>query len=193
MLIVEIIFRTVIILGARAMSPERDQVRGSRNWLIAGIARGGVQAKILVRALAVLLVVISSSPCVALSEGIRSFNPATPEEVARWTQLLGLRPDARLPIKSIKLQLRDAAMSITRVENAACDQDVCPTFFKYELGRVFEFVIPCKEGLGILDVPMRDINGQVVHSIVLDVGHGLSTLVRPTSLGPIITPSRHAF
>lgn len=175
------------------MSPERDQFRGIRKRLIAGIVRIGAQVKILVRALAVLLVVISSSPCVALSEGIRSFNPALPEEVALWTQLLGLKPDARVPIKSIKLQLGAAAMSITRVESAACDQDLCPTFFKYELGRVFEFVIPCKEGLGILDVPARDINGQVVKSIELDVGHGLSTLVRPTSLGPIITPSRHAF
>lgn len=175
------------------MSPERDQFRGVRNWLIVKIARISVQAKIIARALAVLLAVISSSPCMAISQGIDSFNPATPEEVARWTQLLGLRADARVPIKSIKLQLGDATMSITRVENAACDQDVCPTFFKYELGRVFEFVIPCKEGLGILDVPARDINGQVVHSIVLDVGHSLSTLVRPTSLGPIITPSRHAF
>ena len=175
------------------MSPERDQFYETGNWPATRMARVGRQVKILVRALAVLLAVISSSPCVALSEGIRSFNPAPPEEVALWTQLLGLRPDARLPIKSIKLQLRDAAMSITRVENAACDQDVCPTFFKYELGRVFEFVIPCKEGLGILDVPARDINGQVVKSIELDVSHGLSTLVRPTSLGPIITPSRHAF
>ncbi len=130
--------------------------------------------------------VISSSPCVALSEGINSFNPATPEEVARWTQLLGLKPDARVPIKSIKLQLGAAAMSITRVESAACDKDVCPTFFKYELGRVFEFAIPCKEALMILDVPARDI-------IVLYVGHGLTTIVRPTSLGPVIEPSRHGF
>jgi hypothetical protein len=45
----------------------------------------------------------------------------------------------------------------------------------------------------ILDVPARDINGQVVHSIVLDVGHSLTTPVRPTSLGPIITPLRRAF
>jgi hypothetical protein len=49
-----------------------------------------------------------------------------------------------VPIKSIKLQLGAAAMSITRVESAACDQDLCPTFFKYELGRVLSSLSPVR-------------------------------------------------
>jgi hypothetical protein len=150
------------------------------------------KAKYLVGIFAVLLAILVSSPCAALSEGIESFPPATPAETARWVKLLGLESDAGVRIKSITLTLHDATVSITRVENAACIEDVCPTFFEYQLDRAFEFIIPCKERLLLLDVPQRDANGHVV-SFYLDVGKSLTTNVRPTSLGPVITTRRRIF
>jgi len=145
------------------------------------------QTKTLVRMLAICLAVLGSSPCNAISERIDSFDLATPDEAARWISFLRLGADTRVRIKSRTVRLRDVTVSMTRIENAACIQDVCLTFFRYELGKVFEFIIPCKEGLLILDMATTDPNGEFVVDAALAAGDNLTTFVRPTSLGPVIT------
>jgi len=52
-----------------------------------------------------------------------------------------------------------------------------------KLGKVFEFIIPCKEGLLILDMATTDPNGEFVVDAALAAGDNLTTFVRPTSLG----------
>jgi hypothetical protein len=161
----------------------KDHVGG----FMRNLARVIGQTKTLVGILAICLAVLGSGPCNAISERIDSFDLATSDKAAHWISLLGLGSDAGVRIKSRTVQLRDVTVSMTRIENATCIQDVCLTFFKYELGRVFEFIIPCKEGLVILDMATKDPNGDFVVDAVLAAGDNLTTLVRPTSLGPVIT------
>jgi hypothetical protein len=123
----------------------------------------------------------------AISTKIGSFNPVSPEETAHWVRLLGLEAQDGVRVKSTTVWLREVSLSVTRVESSACVEDACPTFFKYELGKVFEFVVPCKEGLEILDIATRDPSGKYVVSVAVAAGHNLTTLIKPTSLGPIIT------
>jgi hypothetical protein len=155
---------------------------------IAKIPNISEQAKLLARLLTIGFAVLCSSPCNAISLTIDSFELASPDEAARWIHLLDLGREVGVRVKSTTVRLRDVTVSITRIESAAgCTQDVCPTFFKYELDKVFEFIVPCKEELVILDMTRRDSNGKYVVSVALAAGENLTTLVTPTSLGPIIT------
>jgi hypothetical protein len=140
--------------------------------------------------MAMILAVFYSSLGHAISMKISPFNPVSPEETAHWVHLLGLGAHDTVRVKSITVWLRDVSLSATRVESAACVEDACPTFFKYELGKVFEFVISCKEEVEIQDITTMDPSGKYVVSIALATGHNLTTLIKPTSLGPIITTLR---
>jgi hypothetical protein len=172
------IFRTIISSDAPGGRLKDNQLRRT------SVDR---QTKALIRLFAVGLAFLSLSPCNAISLRIDSFELASPDEAARWARLLDLGADAGVRVKSTAVQLRDVTLSITRVETAACIQDVCPTFFKYQLDRTFEFIIPCKEGLVILDMAQRDSSGKYVVSAALAAGGNLTTLVTPTSMGPMIT------
>jgi hypothetical protein len=131
--------------------------------------------------------VLCSSPCDAMSERVNLFKPATAEEAARWIRLLKLEASPGVEIKSATMQLIDVTLSITRIESGGCGQGVCFTFFKYHLDKDFEFVIPCKPEMTVLNrVSQDDLTGKDVWSIVLVTGYDLTTTVLPTSMGPII-------
>jgi len=140
--------------------------------------------------LAVCLALAAPSPCMALSYNAGSFDLATPAEAARWLKLLGLENEAGVIVKSMSMRLIEVDVSITRIESARCNGDVCPTFFRYEMDRVFEFVVPCKERIVVFDRFHKDPDGKVVVEFGLDVGSSLSTMVRPTSFGPVINTMR---
>lgn len=144
----------------------------------------------LVAIIAVCLALVASGPCLAISYKAGSFDPATPAETARWLKLLGRENEGRVAVKSKSMHLIDVDVSITRIEGAGCNGDVCPTFFRYEMDKGFEFVIPCKEGMVIFDRFHKDPDGKVVVEFGLDVGSSLTTMVRPTSLGPVIRTVR---
>jgi hypothetical protein len=131
--------------------------------------------------------VLCSSPCDAISERVNRFKPATAEEAARWIRLLKLEATPGVEIKSATMQLIDVTLSITRIESGGCGQGVCATFFRYHLDKDFEFVIPCRPEMTVLDMMRQDdLTGKEVVSIVLATGYDLTVTVLPTSLGPII-------
>jgi hypothetical protein len=133
------------------------------------------------------LAVLCSSPCDAMSERVNPFKPATAEEAARWIRLLKLEASPGVEIKSATMQLIDVTLSITRIESGGCGQGVCFTFFKYHLDKDFEFVIPCKPEMTVLNMMSQDaLTGKAVWSIVLVTGYDLIAEVLPTSLGPLI-------
>lgn len=136
--------------------------------------------------------VLCSSPCDALSERVNRFKPATAEEAARWIRLLKLEATPGVEIKSATMQLVDVTLSITRIESGGCGQgEVCVTFFKYHLDKDFEFVIPCKPEMTVLNrISHDDLTGKDVESIVLVTGYDLTATVLPTSMGPLIK-TRH--
>jgi hypothetical protein len=105
--------------------------------------------------------------------------------------LLKLEASPGVEIKSATMQLIDVTLSITRIESGGCGQGVCVTFFKYHLDKDFEFVIPCKPEMTVLDrASQDDLTGKEVWSIVLVTGYDLVATVLPTSLGPLIK-TRH--
>ena len=136
--------------------------------------------------LAVALGVLCN-PCMAISLRVDSFEPVSPDEAARWVRLLNLGAEDGIQVRSTKVLLRDVTMSVTRIESASCSEGICPTYFKYQAGKEFEFSILCKEELVLFDVTGRDTTGKYVVSLALAVGQNLTVLVTPTSLGPIIT------
>ena len=138
------------------------------------------------------LAALCSSPCDAMSERVNPFKPATAEEAARWIRLLKLEATPGVEIKSATVQLVDVTLSITRIESNGCGpEEVCSTLFKYHLDKDFEFVIPCRPEMTVLNRTSHDgPTGKDVWSIVLVTGYDLTAVVLPTSLGPLIR-TRH--
>jgi hypothetical protein len=156
----------------------------------AGLYKAAQRSRLrtfLASLLALGLAVLCSSPSDAVSERVNRFKPATAEEAARWIRLLKLEASPGVEIKSATMQLIDVTLSITRIESGGCGQGVCVTFFKYHLDKDFEFVIPCKPEMTVLDRASHDDpTGKDVWSIVLVTGYDLVAEVLPTSLGPLI-------
>ena len=142
--------------------------------------------------LAIWFAVLGTSPCGALSGIVDDFVPVSPQEAARWMDLLGLKPSSGVQIKSLTVDLMGTKMSMTRIETAACTDDgVCWTVFKYDMGKTFEFVIPCKVGILLLDVTAKDTTGTIVFPVTVFTAHNLETTIQPSSVGPLLTTSRH--
>ena len=91
----------------------------------------GRRGRYLSLLLAIWFAVLGTSPCGALSGIVDDFVPVSPQEAARWMDVLGLKPGSSVQIKSLTVDLMGTKMSMTRIENAACaDDGVCWTVFK---------------------------------------------------------------
>lgn len=162
-----------------------------QSLLIVRTAHACKKMRLLI--LAACLVLLACNPCAAISQKISSFAPVSPADAAAWVKRLGLEDDPAVKVKSISLRLRDATMSVTRVESRMCKDDVCPTYFKYQIDRVFEFIIPCRESVVILDTRRDPGAGFKAVDFILDVGSSLSSWVTPTSHGPLIRTERRIY
>jgi hypothetical protein len=145
----------------------------------------------LLASLAIVVSLLSTRPCVAISETLNNpFVASSAEEAERWIKLLRFEKEPDVRVKQANLRLLDVAITITRIETSRCVDEKCLTIFRYELGQVFQIAIYCKPKMIALDRVHEDSSGKHVTSLELDIGENMVMVMTPSSFGPLISALR---